>query len=169
MKAKTRTLIDVVSVAKFLNLDKRRIQQLVIEGMPRPSRGKYDLSSCAAWYIRYLQNALEKKIIPGAEGIQINERQERLRILKADADLKEIDLAKERGLLVSIVDVEKEMSNLVLTTKARVLAVAPRVAPELIGENSRVMIQARVEKALKEALLHLEVTSGSTSNIQAEA
>ena len=38
-----------------------------------------------------------------------------------------------------------------LTTKARIMAIAPRLAPELVGETSRVMIQAKIEKASKEA------------------
>lgn len=149
-------LIKVDAVARFLGLDQRRIQQLVNEGMPRAKRGRYDLSRCAHWYIRYLQNAVEKRAVSGTDGEVVTERAQRLRLLKADADMKEIQLARERGQLVAIMDVEREMSNLVLSTKARVLAVAPRVAPELVGETSRVMAQAIVEKALKEALLHLE-------------
>jgi hypothetical protein len=47
------------------------------------------------------------------------------------------------------------MADLILVTKARVLAVGARVAPELVGETSRVMIQAVIEKAHKEALSHL--------------
>jgi phage terminase Nu1 subunit (DNA packaging protein) len=152
-------LVDVGKVAKFLNLDERRIQQLVQEGMPREKRGQYDLTRCTHWYVRYLQSALEKTG-QRSDGTNLSERDERVRLLSAEADLKEIQLAKERGQLVTIVDVEKEMSELVLTTKARVLAVPPRVAPELVGENSRVMIQARIEKSLKDALLQLEKAYG---------
>ena len=47
------------------------------------------------------------------------------------------------------------MTDLVLTTKARIMAIAPRLAPELVGETSRVMIHAKLEKALKEALATL--------------
>ena len=85
-----------------------------------------------------------------------SERESRLRLLRADVDLREIELARERGQLVQIDDVEKEMAALVLTTKARVMAVAPRAAPDIIGETSRVMIQAKIEKYLREALVHLD-------------
>lgn len=149
---------NVSQVAKFVNLDERRVQQLVKEGVfPRARRGQYNLSKCAAAYIRYLQSVLEKKGVRLGDGIvSLNERDERVRLLKTEADLKEIELFREREQLVTIDDVEKEMAELALTTKARVMSVAARVAPELVGETSRIMIQAKLEKHLKEALLQLE-------------
>lgn len=147
--------MNAEKLAVFLNLTKQRVHQLVAEGLPRELRGKYDLDKCAQWYIRYLQAAIEKRAIPLEEGEYASERKERVRKMRADADLKEIDLAQRRGQLVAIEDVEKEMTDLVLTTKARVLSVAPRLAPELLGETSRVMAQAKIEKALKESLVQL--------------
>ena len=148
-------LADVGRVAQALNLTEQRVQQLVKEGMPRESRGQYDAVKCMLWYIRYLQAALEKKSVPVGDGQYAGEREERIRLLRADADLKEMELAKERGQVVAIQDVEKEMTDMVLTFKARIMAVAPRLAPEILGETSRVMAHAKIEKALKEALLVL--------------
>jgi len=128
---------------------------LVKEGMPKEGRGQYDPVKCMLWYIRYLQNALQKKSVPTLEGGFVGEREERVRLLRADADLREIELAKERGQLIALADVEKTMTDLVLTAKARIMAIAPRLAPELVGETSRVMIHAKLEKALKEALAAL--------------
>ena len=147
--------VDVTKVASFLNLDERRIQQLVKEGMPREARGQYDPIKCAGWYIRYLQNALEKKAVPNLDGGFVGEREERVRLLRADADLREMELAKERGLLVALPDVERTLSDLVQTTKARILAIPPRLAPELVGETQRTMIQAKLERACVEALAYL--------------
>jgi len=147
--------VDVTKVANALNLTEQRVGQLVKEGMPKEGRGQYDAVKCMLWYIRYLQKALEKKAVPTLDGGFVGEREERVRLLRADADLREMELAKERGQLVAIADVEKEITDLVLTTKARVMAVAPRLAPDLLGETSRVMVHAKIEKALKEALLGL--------------
>jgi len=149
-------IVGIKQIASTLNLTPSRIQQLVQEGLPKKLRGKYDQDQCTGWYIRYLQALVEKKAIV-SEGGEVfkNEREERLRLLRADADMREIELARERGQLVAIEDVEHEMADLILVTKARVLAVGARVAPELVGETSRVMIQAVIEKAHKEALSHL--------------
>ena len=43
------------------------------------------------------------------------------------------------------------------------MAVAPRVAPELVGESSRVMVYAKLEKALKEALPSLSNHKSETN------
>lgn len=147
--------VSVEKIAGFLNLTSTRVQQLVKEGMPRESRGEYDAIKCAGWYIRYLQSALEKKSVPTLEGGFVGEREERIRLLRADADLKEMELAKERAQLVAIPDVEKMVIDLVLTTKARIMAIPPRLAPELVGETQRTMIQAKLEKACSEALAYL--------------
>jgi phage terminase Nu1 subunit (DNA packaging protein) len=155
-------IIDGDRLAKTLNLSIERVHQLVKEGLPKESRGRFDSEKCLRWYVRYLQAALKKKAVPMKDGSYLGEREQRVRLLKADADLREMELAKERGELVAISDVEAEMTNLVLTTKARILAVAPRVAPELLGLTSRVMAHAIVEKALSEALLQLSKRESRT-------
>lgn len=148
-------IVNAEKLAVFVNLTKQRVHQLVAEGLPRKLRGKYDLDECARWYIRYLQAAIEKKAIPMDGNELVSEQTQRIRKMRLDADLKEIDLARARGQLVSIEDAEKEMTDLVLTTKARIMSVPARLAPDLLGETSRVMAQAKIEKALKESLANL--------------
>ena len=147
--------VDVTKVASALNLDERRVQQLVKEGMPRETRGQYDPVKCMLWYIRFLQSALEKKAVPTLDGGFAGEREERVRLLRADADLREMELARERSLVISIDDYERTLADLILTTKARIMAIPPRLAPDLVGETSRVMLQAKLEKACKESLAYL--------------
>ena len=53
--------VKVDEVARALNLTPRRVQQLRSEGLPSVGRGQYELGPCMAWYIRYLQAALEKR------------------------------------------------------------------------------------------------------------
>lgn len=147
--------VDVTKIASALNLEVRRVQQLVKEGMPRETRGQYDAVKCMLWYIRYLQQVIDKKSVPTLDGGFVGEREERVRLLRADADLREMELAKERSLVIAIADYERTLADLILTTKARIMAMPPRLAPELVGETSRVMIQAKIEKACKESLAYL--------------
>jgi len=134
--------------------------------MPREARGQYDAVKCMLFYIRYLQAALERKSVPTADGGYGGEREERVRLLRADADLREMELAKERGLHVAISDFDATLTELVLTTKAQIMTIPPRLAPELVGERSRVMIQAKIEKACKESLTTLAkaVNDGGNPN-----
>jgi len=150
------SLVDVKKLSAMMNVTPRRVQQLANEsGMPRAGKGLYDAGKCLLWYIRFLQDALEKKAVPKGDGGYSGITDERARSLRADAELKEIELAEKRGVLVRIETVRKCFVDLVHMTKARVMATPPRIAPEVIGESSRVMVQAIVEKQLKEALNHL--------------
>jgi phage terminase Nu1 subunit (DNA packaging protein) len=149
-------IVGIKELAAILDLTPRRIQQLTQEGFPKKVRGKYDRDECVGFYIRYLQALVEKRARVEEGGkIFASEREERLRLLRAGADLREIELARERSELVSVVDVDRAFEDLAVTTQARILAVAPRLAPELIGEKSRVMAQAKIERALREAMLVL--------------
>jgi phage terminase Nu1 subunit (DNA packaging protein) len=147
--------VDVGSIARTMNLTETRVQQLANEGMPRAGRGQYDPTKCMRWYIRYLQAALEKRAVPTTDGSFVSEREERVRLLRADADLREMELARERSQVIALTDYERTLADLVLTTKARIMAIPPRLAPDLVGETSRVMIQAKLEKACKESLAYL--------------
>jgi phage terminase Nu1 subunit (DNA packaging protein) len=149
-------LADVKQVAKALNITDRRVQQLAKEGLPKEEKGKYDLGKCMLWYIRYLQAALEAsgRRDSGEEEF-IGAREERARLLRAEAELKEMELAAKRGQMVTIADVEKQYSDLAHSIRARIMAIPPRLAPEILGETSRVMAQAKIEKYCKEALAQL--------------
>lgn len=143
-------IVDVARVAQALNLHVRRVQYLVKEGMPREARGKYDAVKCMYWYVRYLQILIEKKSIPPAH--RVGERAERVRLLRAKADIAELQLARVRSQLVTVADVNAFHNELVDTTTRFMMTIPPRVASELVGETSRIMIQAKIEKAIDEVL-----------------
>jgi phage terminase Nu1 subunit (DNA packaging protein) len=147
--------VGVGKIADALNLSEQRVQQLVKEGLPRESRGQYDPVKCLLWYIRYLQQAIEKRTTPTLDDGFVGERKERMRLLSADADLREMELAEQRSQLVAIQDIDKAVADLARTVTARVMAVPPRLAPELVGETSRMMLQAKMERAFRETLAYL--------------
>jgi hypothetical protein len=137
-------------LAQALNLTEQRVHQLVKEGVLRKEgRGQFDAIKCIRAYIRYLQSLLE------TDTVHPSEHQERVRLLRVQADLKEMELSKQRSRLVAVQDVDRELNDLVRITTVRVMAIAPRLAPELVGETSRVMIQAKLEKACKVVLRQL--------------
>jgi phage terminase Nu1 subunit (DNA packaging protein) len=148
--------VNVERVADALNLTPRRVQQLVKEGLPREKRGEYDPIKCMLWYVRYLQ-AQVSRLSPNVDlagGDVDQERKQRIRLLRADADLRELELARERGEFIALDDVEKTMTDLIVVTRARILTVANRVAPQLVGEPQTV-IEAKLDRALKDALTPL--------------
>ncbi|HXN20140.1 MAG TPA: hypothetical protein VN875_17510 [Candidatus Binatus sp.] len=142
--------VNVHQLAKLFDRKPRRIQQLVKEGLPQLSRGKYDQGKCFEWYVRYLHNKIEKK---GDEFSGLNEQ--RVRGLRASAETRELELAQKKGELVKLCDVQRVWADLILMTKARLLSIPPRLAIDVLGESSRVMLQAKIERAIKDALTQL--------------
>jgi phage terminase Nu1 subunit (DNA packaging protein) len=83
----------VDAIAKLLNLTPRRIRQLVAEGIiPRVERGKYDLIRSVRGYVKYLQERAEGR---GVEPSGLHE--ERMRLLTAQAEHKELEVARCTG------------------------------------------------------------------------
>jgi phage terminase Nu1 subunit (DNA packaging protein) len=145
--------VDITKVAQALNLSRQRVHQLVKEeGMPREARGQYDPIKCMMFYIRYLQRAIEKTNLPALDGSDVGERNARVRLLRAHADLREMELSKVRSMMVSTADVNKSFDDLVRWTTARIMAVPSRLAPDLVGQTSSVMVHAKIDAALKDAL-----------------
>jgi len=65
-------IVKAEKVAQALNLTESRVHQLVKEGLSKEGRGQYDAVKCMLWYVRYLQNAIEKRaeIVGFAKGIR---------------------------------------------------------------------------------------------------
>jgi hypothetical protein len=72
-----------------------------------------------------------------------------------DAEMKQIELAKERRQFVSIDRVTKDLASIVLEIKQRILQIPPRLAAELIGERDLVVITDKIDRSLKDALVQL--------------
>ena len=146
----------VQAVAEACNLDPRRVQQLVQEGaLPRAARGVYDVDACLRAYVRYLQAAVQSKATLGDEGEVVTTKNAKAQLTQYQADLKRLELAERRGSVIAIDDHERILSTLIIETKARVMAIAPRVAPKVIGLSSRIMVQATIEEEAKLALTEL--------------
>jgi phage terminase Nu1 subunit (DNA packaging protein) len=96
------------------------------------------------------------------DGSFAGERQERLRLLRADADLRELELARERGEFAAVVDFERAITAMVVTTKARLLSLPSRLATQLVGQD-RFEIESRLDKEIKEALTTLSRNGHGTN------
>src|SRR5262249_15133905 len=89
-KAPARRLANISAIAERLKLTPRRIQQLVGEGLPRVTRGKYDVDQVLDWYIAKLERQIAGET---DENSAARKRyNEELRLLSARADSQEIEL-----------------------------------------------------------------------------
>lgn len=125
-------MANVDQVARALNVTPRRVQQLVKEGMPRDGRGEYDIGPCMAWYIRYLQSALERRGTETGDGI-ISLAAERARLAKAQADKTEMENAVRRGLLVDLAATESAWGQCISNARAKLLGLGAKLGPRLVN------------------------------------
>ena len=93
---------NIQAIAKLLKLSERRIQQLAKEGViPKAERGKYDLVNSVHGYIDYL------KAKAGGEFTAEEVLKNKNKLLKAKAELAEIDKMKASGELIPKGEVKK--------------------------------------------------------------
>jgi hypothetical protein len=140
-------------VARVLNLTPRRVQQLVkVEGMPKVTRGEYDLVKCVHWYIATLTRRMEE----ARRGSSETESQARARYIAAIADLKQMDVQERKGEVVRIEATMNVISPILQSIRSIILSMPRRisvlVSPTELGERLQIesMVDAYVRNMLEE-------------------
>jgi len=139
-------------VSRHIGVSPKYVQDLINEGIiERKGRGEYDLDVCRDAYIRKLREAAAGRASSG----DLDLVAERARLAKEQADAKEMENAVERGDLVYIEDVAKQIENQLTKARTRLLAVPTKVAPEAHASATVREVQALIEDAIVEALNEL--------------
>jgi len=137
-------------IAKLLDLSERRVQQLGREGViPKAERGRYDLVGAVRGYVRYLRDQASR-----AQSGVADFATERARLVRAKADLAEMEAAKRRGALLPADQVEDAWREVLARLRARLLELPDRIAPLVHEETTiagaRSLIRATIAEALAE-------------------
>jgi len=140
---------NIQAIAKLLKLSERRIQQLAKEGIiPKAERGKYDIVNSVHGYIDYL------KAKAGGEFTAEEVLKNKNKLLKAKAELAEIDKMKASGELIPKGEVKKSWLELVHKLKQKLLSIPNKVAPVVVTVKSineiKLIIQDKIHEALYE-------------------
>ena len=149
---KTALVHTVEDIAKALDLKKRRVQQLVQQGtLPRLTKGKYDLASCVRAYEQYIQNC------SGSGNIDQNEAGIlKLRLLKAQTEKMEFDLAVAKGDYVKCDEIEFKYSGLILAFRSKMLALPSKLARTVtMNGTDFAKTEQILEKEIHNALVEL--------------
>ena len=111
--------ISLTAISQLLKLTERRIQQLAKDGIiPKADRGEYDMIPVVHAYIDYLKAKIGGEF--NAEDLAIN----RNRLLKAQADLAEIEKQKQEGELITKEEVKKKLAQFIKCFKNKVIIYA---------------------------------------------
>lgn len=137
--------VSAEELAEFIDISERRVYQLVdAEIIDRVAEGKYDVKECA-------KNYYEFKFGSGSR--DLNEvRAEHEEIKKR---ISEIKLAKQQNKVHEAADVEFAMTNILTTFRNRILAIAPKISPQITGMKNTNKISDLMNSELKEALEEL--------------
>jgi hypothetical protein len=90
----------------------------------------------------------------------------RLRKLKAEAELSELDLKIRKGELISLREVTEAMDTIIIEARNRLLWIPANLAPYLAAETTPAACQELVDSEIRSALTDLANSKFSTRPIR---
>lgn len=141
-------------IARLLDLSERRVQQLSREGViPKAERGQYDLIGSVRGYVRYLRDQAAR-----AQAGAPDYAAERARLIRAQADLAEMEAEEKRGALIPADQVEEAWIAILTLVRTRLLALPDRLAPQVFERSTVADVHALIRTAIREVLNDLADT-----------
>ena len=154
--------VSTEQLAKACNLTPRRIRQLVQEGMPRASAGRYDLGVCMSWYIRYLQGLVERHGTPEESSARFAMADAEMRKLLADAEMAEFKVLRERGKMILDADAVAEITRFCDRVRAMILSIRSRYQAELLNLRTIPEAGQALDRVAAGILTELQRDAGGT-------
>lgn len=182
-KAEKKASLDVltaVEVAELLCVTEKTVRNWMNKnGLPfnESSRGRtIAWSSALKWYVNYRISEVgndgkkDVKSTPEAAPLIPFETYEQAlaRKTRAEADLKELQLGKERGQVAAIKDVELALSRSNKETQTRILAMPSRLATQLVGIDDRAEVFGILQRECNQLLSSLATFDPLTDQTRAE-
>ena len=157
------TSYPVSTIAKLFGLTERRVQQLARDGViPKPEKNQYELIGSVRSYIEYLQQrAFGKGVAPQ------DTHHERARLIKAQADMAEIDLAERTGQLVTVERIEADWIQMVTACRAKLLGIPTKTAYQIANLKDPEEVEKFLKRTIHEALLELANYETEDEDLQA--
>lgn len=141
--------VEVIS--RLLLLTPRRLQQLTKEGhLPKAERGRYELVPVVQAYIRYLRDRAVKGDVS-----EDDYGSHKSRLVKAQADMAELDAERMRGELIPRAAVIAGWQAMIGASRARLLAVPSKSAPQVFTADELPDVERILRMHINDALTEL--------------
>ncbi len=153
--------MPVAELARILGIGVRRVQQITAQGgaVKSAARGQYDLAASVQAYVRYREDEAVAARIGSAADDEIGGRdvvdltQERARKMRGDADIVEMQAARERGTLVRADTVGRAWSNILKIVQVKLMGQGPaRIAARALGCQTEREIKQIVRDEMRQVL-----------------
>lgn len=151
--------VQVEPLCAMIGVSSMTISNYVKDGMPyvhlnESTRRSFPVRKCFEWLILngYMQIKYDKQTETedDLEELPPKERKD-----LADARLKELELAKKKGELISLEEIRKECEYILTSFKNKTLGVPSKIAPALIGLETIAETKAILDEAMYELLTEL--------------
>ncbi len=161
--------MDIETVAELLDVSTRQIRTYVTAGMPAGRDGRkpvFNWREVLDWYVGY-RSSLEygERPLAAADdadpddeplaeddatpGRKEDIRSASLRKIRAEADLKELALSRERREVVTIADARASLDRLFGNLRTQLLGIAPRLASLVVGVKVPAEIESLVQAEME--------------------
>ena len=145
-------MATMTEAAAHLSMNLQTFRQLLEKGVvTKKDRGQYDPDQVREEYIKHIREVAAGRYKEGDLDLQA----ERARLAKEQADAKEMENAVERGDLVYVEDVAKQVEGQLTKVRTKLLAIPTKYAPELHASANTREIQQILEDAIKGCLHEL--------------
>lgn len=175
--ARPKKYVSKSAVARELGVTPGRVTQMIARGMPARPDGRLDLERCRKWYrdnvtprvkpagepqhstttaVEKCDTAVKEDVTrPADDGTPEGFLVARARREAALASLRELDLAKQRGELVPVADVENEWCRICATVRNRILLLPDKLAPRVAVLSDVLECREAIRREIYEALTAL--------------
>ena len=153
--------LDAERLCALTGLTDRRHRQLAGDGyFPPPVRGRYQLTPTIQGMFRYYREQAAR----GNDEFAT----ERLRKTRAEANLAEIRLHKERRNAFDRKAVLRTWENIIMVIRQKLLALPSKVSPRLAYMDDQKAIEADLEKEVRDALEELSKPQAYEDEVETE-
>ena len=137
-------------IGEALGLHKRRIYQLVEEGVLQKEGAKFNLVQSVGNYLAYVRS-LTPQYEDAAEELQ----QQQIRLTKARADKAQVEADLAQRKVAPLEDMADAWSAMAIEVRTRLLNIPHRATTRLVGEKSEAAIKAILKDEVRSALISL--------------
>lgn len=137
-------------IGEALGLQKRRVYQLVEEGVLEKDGAKFNLVQSVGNYLAYVRS-LTPQYEDAAEELQ----QQQIRLTKARADKAQVEADLALSKVAEIDDMASAWESIVIEVRSRLLNIPHRASMLLVGINCEKKIKEILKEEVRSALISL--------------
>jgi len=175
--------MDIETVADLLNgISTRQVRTYMTQGLPYRKEGRSPVfvwREVLDWYVGYRisleagdrpsdadDEAFDESgegDFPAPSGKNEDIRQATLRKTRADADLRELALSKQRGEVITIADAKVRLDRMMGNLRTKLLGIPPKLASRLEGLKARTEREAAIKDEME--TLCREISTGAVVDL----